>query len=148
MEIHPTLKINYLCPSCRSYLRVWNYIIFTVKYHSDNKKALLLLNPELGNYDLIHHSSVKCKEGEIVDFFCPVCHADLTAAEINKNLAHVIMIDENNKEYHVFFSKICGEHSTFKIKEDDIVERYGEDSSAYVNFFMSRFKKRGSKQKD
>jgi len=34
-----------------------------------------------------------------------------------------------------FFSKICGEHSTFKIKEDDIVESYGEDSSGYVNYF-------------
>jgi len=145
MEIHPTLKINYLCPSCRSYLRVWNYIIFTVNYQSDNKKGLLLLNPELGNYDLIHHSSVKCREGEMVDFFCPVCHADLTATEINKNLAYILMIDENNKEYHVFFSKICGEHSTFKIKDEDIVERYGEDSSAYVNYFMSRFKKVGTK---
>ena len=103
--------------------------------------GLLLLNPELGNYDLIHHSSVKYEEGEMVDFLCPVCHADLTANEINKNLAHVIMVDEDNKEYHVFFSKICGEQSTFKIKENDIVEMHGEDSSAYVNYFMSRFKK-------
>lgn len=142
MEIHPTLKINYLCPICRSYIRVWNYIIFTVKSHSDNKRGLLLLNPELGNYDLIHHSSIQYEEGEIVDFLCPVCHADLTANHVNKNLAHIIMIDENKKEYHVFFSKICGEHSTFKIKEDGIVEMHGEDSSAYVNYFMSKFKKR------
>ena len=145
MEIHPTLKINYLCPSCRSYIRVWNYIIFTVRRHSDKKMGLLLLNPELGNYDLIHHSSLKFDEGEMIDFLCPVCHADLTATEINKNLAHIVMIDENNKEYHVFFSKICGEQSTFKIKEDDIVEMHGEDSSAYVNYFMSRFKKESTK---
>ena len=146
MEIHPTLKINYLCPVCRSNIRVWNYIIFTVRRHSDKKMGILLLNPELGNYDLIHHSSLKYEEGEMVDFICPVCHADLTAPEINKNLAHVVMIDENNKEYHVFFSKICGEHSTFKIKENDIVEKYGEDSSAYVNYFMSRFKKEDIKK--
>jgi hypothetical protein len=89
---------------------------------------------------------MKFDEGELVEFFCPVCHADLTAYEINKNLAYVLMIDENDKEYHVFFSKICGEKSTFKIKENDIVERYGEDSSAYVNYFMSRFKKEEKKE--
>ena len=121
METKSTLKINYLCPICRSYLRVWNNIIFTVKYHSGQKRGILLLNPELGNYDLIHHSSIKIEEGDEVEFICPVCHADLTANEINKNLAHVIMIDENNKEFSVFFSRICGEHSTFKIKENDIV---------------------------
>jgi len=54
------------------------------------------------------------------------------------------MIDENNKEFDVYFSEICGEHSTFLIHEDDIVEKYGKDSSAYVNDFMSRLKKRKS----
>jgi hypothetical protein len=146
MENNSTLKINYLCPKCRAYLRVWNNIIFTVKYQSGQKRGILLLNPGLGNYDLIRHATMKFEEGEMVDFLCPVCHADLTATEINKNLAHIIMIDEDGKEYHVFFSKICGEHSTFKIKEHDIVEQFGEDSSAYVNYFMSRMKKNDTKK--
>ena len=25
------LKVNYLCPHCRSYLRIWNNIIFIIK---------------------------------------------------------------------------------------------------------------------
>jgi hypothetical protein len=58
------------------------------------------------------------------------------------------MIDEDNKEFEVYFSKICGEHSTFLIHEDDVVEKYGEDSSSYVNYFMSRLKKRRSSSKD
>lgn len=136
-----SLKINYLCPACRSHLRIWNNIIFTVRSESEKKQGILLLNPELGNYDLIHHASIKFDEGELVDFICPVCHADLTAAEINRNLARIVMIDENNKEYDVYFSRICGEHSTFKIREDDIIERFGENSSAYLNYFMSKFKK-------
>ena len=143
-----SLNINYLCPSCRSYLRVWNNIIFVVKSNTRNLKSILLLNPELGNYDLIHHSSVEFKEGEMLDFICPVCHTDLTAVEINTNLARIIMTDENNKEFDVFFSKICGEHSTFLIHEDDIVEKYGPDSSVYVNYFMSRLKKRKSNKQD
>ena len=143
-----SLKINYLCPHCRSYLRVWNNIIFIVKSDIRNLLSILLLNPELGNYDLIHHSSIEFKEGEILDFICPVCHADLTAIEIHGNLVRIIMIDENNKEFDVYFSKICGEHSTFLIHEDDIVEKYGEESSVYVNYFMSRLKKGKSSKED
>jgi len=139
-----SLKVNYLCPHCRSYLRVWNNIIFIVKSDSKNLQSILLLNPELGNYDLIHHSSIEFEEGEMLDFICPVCRADLTAIELHRNLVRIIMIDENNKEFDIYFSKICGEHSTFLIHEDDIVEKYGEESSVYVNYFMSRLKKRKS----
>jgi len=142
------LTINYLCPDCRSYLRVWNNIIFTVKLKSKKQQGILLLNPQLGNYDFFHHTSIKFEEGELVDFICPVCHADLTATEINENLARVILIDENNKEYDVYFSKICGEHSTFKIREDDIISKYGEDSSSYLSYFMSKFKKASTNKKD
>ena len=75
---------------------------------------------------------------------CPVCHGDLTATDINVNLARIIMIDENNKEFNVYFSKVCGEQSTFKINEEDIIEKYGEDSSYYLNYFMSKLKRRNS----
>jgi len=139
-----SLKINYLCPHCRAYLRVWNNIIFIIKSASKDLQGILLLNPDLGNYDFIHHSSVKFEEGDMLDFFCPVCRADLSATDINRNLATILMTDEDNKEFDVYFSKICGEHSTFLIHDDDIVEKYGKDSSAYVNYFMSRLKKRKS----
>jgi hypothetical protein len=97
---------------------------------------------------LIHHSSIEFKEGEMLDFICPVCRADLTAVKVNSNLVKIVMIDENNIEFDVYFSKICGEHSTFLIQEDDIIEKYGEDSSSYVNYFMSRLKKSKSSKKE
>ena len=143
-----SLKLNYLCPHCRSYLRVWNNIIFIIKSIPRDLQSILLLNPELGNYDLIHHSSIEFEEGEMLDFICPVCRADLTAIEIHRNLVRIIMIDENNKEFDVYFSKICGEPSTFLIHKDDIVEKYGEESSVYVNYFMSRLKKSKSSKED
>ena len=136
-----TLKNNYLCPHCRSYLRVWNNIILIVKSVSRNLQCILLLNPKIGNYDLIHHSSIEFNEGEKLDFICPVCRADLTAFGIHKNLVRIIMINSKNIEFDVYFSKICGEHSTFVIHKDDIIEKHGEDSSAYVNYFMSRLRK-------
>ena len=97
---------------------------------------------------MIHHSSFECKKGDPFIFICPVCRADLTAVDINSKFAKIIMIDENNKEFDIYFSKICGEHSTFLIQEDDILEKYGEDSSSYVNYFMSRFKKSKSNKED
>ncbi len=143
-----SLKVNYLCPHCRSYLRVWNNIILIVKSESRNLQSILLLNPGIGNYNLIHHSSIEFSEGEMLDFICPVCRADLTATGIHRNLVRIILIDEKNTEFDVYFSKICGEHSTFVIHKDDIVEKHGEDSSSYVNYFMSRLKKNKSKKED
>lgn len=134
------LKNNYLCPCCKSYLKVWNNIIFSVKSYKDSKRGILLLNPELGNYSVISHASLVFDEGEIVEFFCPVCQADLTAKDININLVRILMLDEKNNELDVYFSKTCGEHSTFRIDKNNIVEKYGEDTSAYVNYFMSKLK--------
>ena len=84
-----------------------------VKSESRNLQSILLLNPEIGNYNLIHHSSIEFSEGEMLDFICPVCRADLTAIGIHRNLVRIILIDEKNAEFDVYFSKICGEHSTF-----------------------------------
>ena len=72
------LKVNFLCSHCRAYLRVWNNIIFIVNSIQRKLHAILLLNPELGNYNLVHHSSVEFEEGEMLNFMCPVCRTDHT----------------------------------------------------------------------
>jgi hypothetical protein len=141
-----SLKLNYLCPHCKSYLRVWNNIIFIIKSDERNMQGILLLNPGLGNYEFVHHSSIKFNEGELLTFLCPVCRTDLTATEINSNLVRILMTDENDREYEVYFSRICGEHSTFLIENDNVVEKFGDDSSSYVNYFMSKLKHKGSDQ--
>ena len=134
------MKIHYLCPHCRSYLRVWNNIIFTVKSTEGKRQGLLLLNPELGNYTYVSHPSLKFIEGEKVEFYCPVCFSNLTAKQINENLVKIIMVDEQLHEYDIYFSTIVGQHTTFKIAQDNIIERHGEHTSSYVNYFMSKLK--------
>lgn len=136
------LKINYQCPECLSYLRVWNNIIFTVKSSNKNKQGILLLNPELGNYSIISHPALRFVPGEKVDFICPVCQFDLTAKEINDKLVKIFMVDEKNNKFDIFFSKIAGEHSTFKIEKDTIVEKHGEHNSSYMNYFLGKWEKR------
>ena len=98
------------------------------------------MNPHLGNYEFISHYKLDLDEMECIDFYCPVCGCNLIAADVNKNLARIVMIDEDNKEYDLYFSRLRGEESTFKISNGDVVEKYGKDSSSYVNYFMAKFK--------
>ena len=58
------------------------------------------------------------------------------------------MIDEDQREYDVYFSRLRGEESTFKISNGDIVEKYGKDSSTYVDYFMSRLKQAQKEKKE
>ena len=132
------MEPNYLCPHCRSFLRVWNNIIFTVRRCEDDRKGLILLNAKLGDYTVISHPALTFEEGECVEFICPVCHKNLTAENINDKLAYIIMKDEEGVEFDIYFSKIAGEHTTFKIERNNIIAQYGEDATAYMSYFMSK----------
>jgi hypothetical protein len=71
------------------------------------------------------------KKGETVGFFCPICHQNLVS-EFNANLAKVIMIEENDSECEVLFSKVVGEQATYKIK-NGIIEAFGADKNKYLD---------------
>jgi hypothetical protein len=94
--------------------------------------GLISLHPELGNYNVEKHKSFQFKEGEELDFYCPICHAEL-ASTLHSSLAKIIMIDEDKREFEILFSKKAGEKSTFKI-EGETMEIYGDDSAEYIDF--------------
>jgi hypothetical protein len=93
---------------------------------------LLLLHPEVGNYTSIKHPQFRFNEGERVDFFCPICMQSLDA-DLDENLVHVVMIDENKNEQKIYFSRIAGEQSTYKVSEKGITA-CGEHSHRYTIF--------------
>jgi hypothetical protein len=132
------MKNLFQCPHCFAHLRVRENLIFRVRT-SNGKRGMLLLNPELGNYSYISAPDLKFDKGERIDFFCPVCCEDLSVKSINPNIISVRMND-GQKEYDVYFSSIAGEHLTFKIHDHNIIERFGEDYSAYVNYFLQKFR--------
>jgi hypothetical protein len=111
------------------------------------KMGILLLNPYLGNYSYISSPDLVFDKGEKVIFLCPVCSENLAAKDINENLVHIFMEDEENKKYDVYFSSIAGEHSTFKIKKDNIIEKYGKDSTSYLNYFSNKLEHNIQKSK-
>ncbi len=126
---------EYICPKCDGFLKVNEKIIF-IALKSNGKKGIILLNPELGDYRRIAHSTLELKDGERLTFLCPICHSDLSANEINRNLARIIMIDENGTEFKILFSEVQGEKCTYRICKKEI-EAFGEDSSTYMNYFGS-----------
>lgn len=103
ISIKQKAMTNFLCPHCRGHLRVYNSIIFLTKT-TKGKSALLLINPELGNYSVkMHPSYDHFSEGEVVNFICPICYENLDAEEFDKNLAKVIMQEERRKRIHYCF---------------------------------------------
>jgi len=128
------MKNRFLCPSCRSDLKIKNSVIFSAQTEK-GIKGLVLLSPELGNYSILHVPAFKYSDGEHIDFFCPVCHSDLGIPNVSKDLASVIMIDERKVEYNIVFSQIAGKKCTIKMKENAIIESYGDNADEFSNFW-------------
>ncbi len=127
------MKNNFLCPKCKGHLNVADHIILSAK-REKGERGLLLLHPELGNYQVVHHPSFSYDEGEKLDFCCPLCHARLTSHK-HDNLANVLMVDhKDHKKYEIIFSKLAGERATYKVLAD-FVETFGEDSANYMKLF-------------
>jgi transcription initiation factor IIE alpha subunit len=128
---HHTMEINYKCPKCKSYLNIGDRIVLSAKV-DERQKGLLLFSNELGNYQVKKHDLIQYKKGQKIGFYCPICHSNLAAEDLNLNLVKVIM-EENGKEYTVLFSNIAGEHATYKLHEKKY-EAYGKDKDKYINF--------------
>ncbi len=125
------MNVNYICPKCRGYLNACDYIIFNSKTEK-GERGLILLHPELGNYTVLHHPEFKFEQGEVVEFFCPICGESLSVKE-KENFAKILMIDENGKEFTILFSRVAGEKSTYKIQGESI-EIFGRDATKEINF--------------
>ena len=123
--------MEYLCPKCNGHLTLEDSVIFSVKT-SSNKRGLISLHSEIGNYSVKKHPDFLFKDGDHLDFFCPICNTKL-ASEIYDKLARIIMIDDQNNEFEVLFSQVAGKKSTFKIV-GETMETYGDDSAEYIDF--------------
>lgn len=132
------MKNDFLCPYCKGKLNVKGSIVLSIR-KEDQKRGLLFLSTNLGNYETTTHSTFKLNEGEHLDILCPMCHANLQAIEIDENLAKVLMTDESQKVYEIVFSEIAGEHATYKLV-DHMMESYGEHTDHYVNHFGAKSK--------
>ena len=122
---------DFLCPKCRDHIRVGDHLIFKVK-NSKKQSALLLLSPQIGNYSSVKHPTFEISQGEILNFYCPLCSSTLKS-DIHPNLAMVIMTNEKGKQFDVYFSQVTGEHSTYET-DGDSLHAAGENAGRYTYF--------------
>ena len=92
----------------------------------------MLLHEEIGNYHSLHSASLEVKEGDIVDFFCPVCNANLETFR-GDQFASFIRKDESGKEARIIISRKYGEEVTFKVEAGKPHESYGERVKKYMD---------------
>jgi hypothetical protein len=127
------MKRLYFCPQCSATLNPNVKIILSAFRH--DKRGLVLLSPQPGNYKAIITDDLPLKQGDLVEFHCPVCSGLLTASH-DENLAGLEFRFSTGLEGKVYFSRRYGEHATYFIANDDI-RSYGEHQadSGGPNFF-------------
>ena len=129
------MAVTYLCQHCRAAINAQNNIVLSAK--TKNEKGLIFLHEELGNYTSIHSATLKVKEGDVVDVFCPVCHESLNVPD-KDTLAKFIRLNEDLNEEFIVISRKYGEKITFKIDNEKNVETYGGKISRFIdpNWFL------------
>lgn len=110
------MKTTYLCPHCRSTLRVKHNIMFKFRT-KDQKLGILILNPKTGNYVYLNPPGTTFEVGEKIHFMCPVCCRYLKAGGMHDDLVEMIMINRSGKEFTVYFSSKTGKHVKFYIEK-------------------------------
>ncbi len=127
------MENNYICPKCKGQLKVKKSVVLAAKTPS-GEKGLIFLSPKIGDYHVTKHKDFEIKEGERLELFCPICHENLEAKSLNKNLAKFLMRDKDNVDHDVLISEIAGEKCTYVIYKNH-VDSFGKDAKHYVNFF-------------
>ena len=117
-------KNEYYCPACKKPIKVAGNIILSAETQSKDQ-GLILLKPELGDYEILKHDSFKLKIGEIIKFSCPICNANLKSSK--ENMAEIILINKEGINYTVQFSEILGEQITYKVQNGKIKEEFGKN---------------------
>jgi hypothetical protein len=127
------MKRFYYCLKCSTHLNPGTKIILT--FVAKCGQGLILFSPQPGNYSVIVSEATRFRQGEVVQFCCPVCHADLTSS-LNKNLAEIGFRFPEGPDGRVLFSRRYGEHATYFVTKEE-ARSYGENAQVYsqVNFF-------------
>lgn len=127
------MATEYLCKVCRGHLKVKTSIVLAAEKTNSSRRGLIFLNPEIGNYTTTTHPSFRIEEGAEYIYTCPICHSQLNSAKYN-HLVRIIMVDDEGREFNIYFSGIAGEKCTYKIRGAN-VEKKGPDASLYDKYF-------------
>jgi hypothetical protein len=127
------MKRTYFCPKCRATLNPSVKLILTMA--KGRRRSLILLSPKPGDYSVILPGDFTLRDGDEVEFFCPVCGASLRS-EASAHLTELGFRLEDGTKGRVNFSRKFGEHATYFVTREQ-VRSYGENAAIYgdANFF-------------
>ena len=115
------MTLKYSCPHCTAVLNPGVKIVLLGRYQGTD--ALIAFHPEPGNYEKAAPDHGFIKDGEVWEFFCPVCHHSLNYAQGGgKNLAALEMVDGAGNWHKVIFSRVAGEEKTMTITMSQEIE--------------------------
>jgi phage FluMu protein Com len=126
------MTTDFKCPHCLNLLNVGENVVFSTR-NSWGKHGLIILHPDLGNYAVIKHPGFEVLQGELLEFYCTFCNKQLLSAR-DANLAKILMSDKKGIEYEIHFSRIAGQHATYKIVGEN-VDIFGENAGEYLDAF-------------
>ena len=123
-------KYNFFCPGCEHQLDESGRI--HLKSERDNgEKGEMYLSTNFGTYSYKHEPEVHFSANELVDFFCPHCHASLRSKTYQEYTMMTMRV-ENKFDFEILFSRKAGMHKTYIVTEDG-VESYGEHASGKLD---------------
>jgi uncharacterized protein YbaR (Trm112 family) len=133
------MKTDFICPRCRGYLNVGDKVTFIIR-SKGWAGGILMLSPVLGDYSYLSHPSHSFEPGQQYEFFCPICHHDLSL-EGSGNMAKMLMKEDDRDEFFIVFSKKAGERCTYKLSESKIETTYGEHRDVHIDLLNATFLK-------
>jgi len=127
------MHLKYLCPHCKGAINAKRNIILSAESKKNrSKKGLILLHEEIGNYTVAMTDTIDLNSGDVVDFFCPVCHASLNTPQ-GDHMANLIRVEPNGDESNIVISRVFGERCTFQIDDRKKVKSYGDSMGKFVD---------------
>ncbi|MBD3637305.1 MAG: hypothetical protein HUJ25_08140 [Crocinitomicaceae bacterium] len=106
------------CPSCGAHLNRNEKIVLKTR-RSNGDEGEIEMSTSVGNYEYQHNPDVLFSPGEIVDFICTSCNAELNSKEF-ENYALLNLKVAENIVFDVLFSRQAGVQKTYLVTEDGI----------------------------
>lgn len=125
---------NYYCPHCKCRLTMNNAIHFYIK-DKHKQKANISLSAAPGVYGYESDVNLEIMIGDILEFYCPSCHANLQSKKY-PDFIEIHLIVTENIYFEVLFSPKYGEKITYVIMENEMV-KYKDD---FFSFYSNRKK--------
>ena len=126
------MQMSYHCPKCDAVLNPNVRVVLVA--HVGDVRGLMLMSSKLGDYQVICDKGfdLDVKEGDVVDFRCPVCTESLTS-EKYETFTELKIVNSHRPEQPpslLRFSRVCDEHATF-LYDDKGVKEFGEEAGLF-----------------